>query len=345
MPGMIVIALVAFGGSWLLTWLVRRYALRRSVLDIPNERSSHVTATPRGGGLAIVLSVLGVAAWLRSRGLIEVPLAQALLVGGSAVALVGWLDDHRPLGVALRATVQLATAAWAVYLVGGVSELETGFGRLHLGIVAGSILATVGIAWLLNLFNFLDGTDGYAGTQAICTALAGWGLFLFAGEPGNAALCIAIGAAAAGFLVWNWSPARIFMGDVGSCFLGYVFGVLALFGEKSGGVPVYVWLILLGAFVWDATLTLIRRLLAGERWYDPHRTHAYQRLHQVGFSHRQIALLLLAVNVLLLWPLAYVTVLWNNLRPSALVASICCLVAAWILIQIKFSRHPPHRPA
>jgi Fuc2NAc and GlcNAc transferase len=262
----------------------------------------------------------------------------ALLFGGAAVALLGWLDDHRPLGVAARMVVQLATAAGALVAFGAIESVETGFGRLQFGWMVGSALAVLGIVWLTNLYNFLDGTDGYAATEAICAGLAGAALLLRTGDPGLAMLCALIAAASAGFLVWNWSPARVFMGDVGSYFLGYTFGVLALWGEKSGTVHAYVWLILLGVFVWDATLTLIRRVFARERWFAAHRTHAYQRLHQLGVSHSRLALLLLAVNVLLLWPLAYVAAVWNNRAMWAVLASAGPLIAAWWFIQARFER-------
>ncbi len=340
-----ITTVTVLGASLLMTWLVRLYALRHAVLDVPNERSSHTSATPRGGGLAIVVTVLAAAAWLHASGLIEAPLAYSLLIGGAAVAALGWIDDHRRLGVGLRVVVQFAAAAWAVFLAGGLAAIDTGFGRVDTGIAIGSALAMLGIVWLLNLYNFLDGTDGYAGTQAVCAALAGGTLFWIGGAAGVATLCLTIAAAAAGFLFWNWPPARVFMGDVGSCFLGYTFGVLALFGEKSGEVPAHVWLILLGAFVWDATFTLLRRLLAGERWHDAHRSHAYQRLHQLGLGHRQIALWLLAVNVALLWPLAYAAALWNNSRPWALVISIVVLAIAWSLVQFGSARLQSHNSA
>ena len=338
-------AVAVLGVSLLMTWLVRIYALRHAVLDVPNERSSHTSATPRGGGLAIVVTVLAATAWLHARGLIETPLAYSLLIGGAAVAALGWIDDHRRLGVAVRVVVQFAAAGWAVFLAGGLVAIDTGLGRVDTGMAIGSALATLGIVWLLNLYNFLDGTDGYAGTQAVCAALAGAALFWIGGAAGVATLCLIIAAAAAGFLFWNWPPARIFMGDVGSCFLGYAFGVLALFGEKSGALPAWLWLILLGAFVWDATFTLLRRLLTGERWYDAHRSHAYQRLHQLGVGHRPIALWLLIVNVALLWPLAYAGALWNNSRPWALVISVVVLAVAWSLVQLRSAHLPSHRSA
>lgn len=330
------LTLFAFTASVVLTGLLRSYALRRSLLDIPNERSSHVKSTPRGGGLAIVVVVLAVTAWLQQRQALPPTLAHVLFAGGGGVALIGWIDDHRSLGAGLRAAMQLLAAAWAVYSFGGLSEISLGFTRLHLGVTLGSTLAVFAIAWLVNVYNFLDGTDGYAGTQAVCAALAGALLFHLAGQVGPALLCATVVAASAGFLVWNWAPAKIFMGDVGSYFLGFLFGVLALFGEKSASVPGLVWVILLGVFIWDATLTLARRVLSGERWYEAHRSHAYQRLYQLGFSHRRIALLLLAIQMVWLWPLTWAAIRWPNALSAALLSSVLALSALWFVIQRKF---------
>jgi Fuc2NAc and GlcNAc transferase len=332
-----VIVLFAFAASVVLTGLLRAYALRRSLLDVPNERSSHVTTTPRGGGLAIVLVVLAVTGWLQQHQLLPPGLAQVLFGGGAAVALIGWIDDHRSLGAAVRAGTHLLAAAWAVYVFGGVAEIDLGFARPTLGVTFGSALAVIAIAWLINVYNFLDGTDGYAGTQAVCAALAGVLLFHLAGQVGLAMLCATVVAASAGFLVWNWSPAKIFMGDVGSYFLGYVFGVLALFGEKSASVPAMVWVMLLGVFIWDATLTLARRVLSGERWYEAHRSHAYQRLHQMGFSHRRIAFLLLAVNGLWIWPLTWAATVRPGFLLTASVSSAVVLAGLWFAIQRRFA--------
>lgn len=336
--GVVLVAAV-FIVALLLTWLLRVYALRRSLLDIPNERSSHVAATPRGGGLAVVIAVLAATVLLHFRQTLPSGLTAALCGGGLAVAMVGWVDDHRSLGVAVRVWLQILAATWAVMVLGGIADLSIGAGQMHLGPAAGSVLAVCGIVWLVNLYNFLDGTDGYAGTQAVCAALAGFVVFRIAGQSSVAMLCIVVAAASAGFLIWNWSPAKIFMGDVGSYFLGYVFGVLALYGEKTGSAPVQLWLILLGVFVWDASLTLMRRLLVGDRWYQAHRTHAYQRLHQLGLSHRRIATLLIAVNVLFLWPLAYWACIRSDYGLIALFLSVLVLSAFWSAIQARFVRH------
>ncbi len=289
---------VVFGMTSLLTGIVRRYALSRSIVDIPNPRSSHLVPTPRGGGLAVVITFLAAVACFHGLDLVSGRLTWALVSGGVVVALAGWLDDRGHLAVRLRLTVQFLAAAVAVAALGGFESLDVGWFTIPLG-VAGSFLAVIGIVWMVNLYNFMDGIDGIAGVEAVTTATFA-GLFLvWKGTPGLAILCAALASAVAGFLAWNWPPAKIFMGDVGSGFLGYIFSVLALATEKTGALPVLVWIVLLGVFVCDATVTLIKRLLRKEKVWQAHRSHFYQRAVQAGRSHRFVTLWTGLLNVLL----------------------------------------------
>jgi Fuc2NAc and GlcNAc transferase len=319
---LVIVSAILAGAA--LTWVARLYALRRSILDVPNERSSHVNATPRGGGIAIVIPTLLAVVLLWSTGRIDAGLAVAVGLCGGVVAAIGWFDDHRPLGVATRAATHLAAAVAAILALSPA---------LSPWVMA---LYVLGIAWYVNLYNFLDGTDGYAGTQAVCTSLAGAALFAHAGGWGAAALCLVVAGASAGFLSWNWPPARIFMGDVGSCFLGFVFAVLAVHGERTGVAPAWLWVLLLGPFFWDATLTLLRRVATGERWHQAHRTHAYQRLHQLGWTHRRIAASLLVVNVFVVWPMVWVAVLWDNFALFSTFAASAVLIALWWSVNRRF---------
>ncbi|MEO6667779.1 MAG: glycosyltransferase family 4 protein [Nitrospiria bacterium] len=288
----------AFLASCGLTSVVRRYALGRSIVDRPNSRSSHTVPMPRGGGAAIAVSWgLALGAMVIS-GALDMWVGLALLMGGGAVASIGWLDDRRGLPAGVRGGIHLAAAAWAVWCLGGLPFLNVGLTVAPLGWM-GSVLAVFGIAWLTNLYNFMDGIDGLAAGEALSVGLIAGGLLMAAGADGLALAALTLAAASAGFLVFNWPPAKIFMGDVGSGLLGYAFGVLALASERAGAVPLMVWAILLGVFLVDATATLIRRVVAGERWYEAHRSHAYQRAVQAGYSHREVTLAVLGVNVLL----------------------------------------------
>lgn len=328
-----LLAVLAGGmlASWLLTRAIRRYALARSVLDVPNQRSSHTVPTPRGGGLAIVAVVLAGTALAGAAGALSAAQALALGGGGAMVAAVGWLDDHRHVPAAWRFAVHIVASVWAVGWLGGMPQLELGALRLGLG-AGGALLAVAALVWLTNLYNFMDGIDGIAGGEAVAVGGVGGALLWAAGERGLAAVALAAAAAAAGFLVWNWQPARIFMGDVGSGFLGFFFGALALASERAGGPPVLVWILLLGVFVVDATLTLFRRAARGERLHEAHRSHAYQRAVQSGWSHARVAGTVLLLDALLaaLGAAAWLRTAW---APACFAAGAALLLLAYAGVE------------
>jgi Fuc2NAc and GlcNAc transferase len=290
--------LAAVAASAALTGLVRHYALRNAVLDVPNQRSSHRVPTPRGGGLAIAVVVLGATVGAALGGLIPREVATALAGGGALVATVGWIDDHRPLPARWRVLSYGAAAVWALAWLGGMPRLDFGLFHVPLG-WAGWLVGGLAIVWFTNLYNFMDGIDGIAGGEAALAGAIGAGLLLAAGEPGLALIAITLSAAGAGFLLWNWAPARIFMGDVGSCTIGFVFVVLTVASENRQAVPALAWAILLGVFAFDATVTLVRRVARGERWAEAHHVHAYQRAVQSGRTHGQVAGAALLLTLLL----------------------------------------------
>jgi Fuc2NAc and GlcNAc transferase len=307
--------------SLALTAAVRRYALARALLDVPNVRSSHTTPTPRGGGLAIVCAILPALGWAWTRGWVPGDFFMAVAGGGLLTAGIGWVDDHRHVPAGVRLVVHFYSAAWAVFWLGGLSDLRAGPLMIPLG-ATGSPLAAVFIVWMLNLYNFMDGIDGIATVEAVMvcvgSALVAW----LVGAPHVAGVAILIAAACTGFLVWNWAPARIFLGDVGSSFVGFVLGVTALFSERSAGPPLLFWTILLGVFLMDATLTLLRRLLRGDAVLSAHRSHAYQRAVQSGYSHAAVTTAVAMTNLLLLG-----LVLLAVAEPRLLLASLVATVA------------------
>lgn len=331
MEFVLFLPLIVLIATTLLVGLVRRYALK-SLLDHPNERSSHLSPTPRGGGLAIAIVFHAVVALLWWQESIESGVAIALLGGGVVLSIIGWIDDHRHVSAAVRAVFHLLAAFWAVYWLGGLSQLNLGSFQLPLPMI-GSVLAVIGVVWLINLYNFMDGIDGIAGGQGVVAALMGGLLLWLGGNQGLAMLAWALAAACAGFLVWNWSPARIFMGDVGSGLIGFIFAVFALASEKGGAVPLLIWILLLLVFVVDATLTLMKRLIRGEKWYTAHRSHGYQLLVQKGWSHRRVSMGVLGIGMVVLWPLA----LWGWWVPELMVwlflTAATLLVLVWWRIQ------------
>lgn len=301
--------LLAVGGvSLLLTAGLRRYALARSLMDVPNARSSHTVPTPRGGGVAIVLSFLLGLPLLAVVGMVPWAVCFALLGAGSAVALIGFLDDHGHIAARWRLLAHFSAAAWALAWLGGMPPVALLGLTVDLG-GFGYGVAALYLVWLLNLYNFMDGIDGIAGVEAICVCLGGALLYLAAGQADLAAAPLLLAAAAAGFLYWNFPPAKIFMGDAGSGFLGIVLGILSLQAGRAAPQLFWAWLILLGVFVVDATLTLLRRLVRGERVYEAHRSHAYQYASRQFGRHLPVTVAVAAINLAWLLPVATAVVL------------------------------------
>lgn len=332
------LAIAAFVFSLVVTGVVRRYALARSVVDVPNHRSSHSEPTPRGGGLAIAIATLGGGGVLAALGVVSRELAFAFVGGGALIAAIGWLDDHQSIRARVRLVVHLLAALWAVAWVGAPRAVDVGVGVIPLGPL-GAVLAVLGIVWFTNLFNFMDGIDGLAGGEALVAGLAGGALLLARGAAGPAGLAFLIAGASAGFLVWNWAPARIFMGDVGSGLLGYLFAVLAIASDGAGAVPLLVWILLCGVFVFDATVTLARRVLRGERVQDAHRDHAYQRLLAVGWGHARVSGSVLVLDAVLAL-LALTAVKEPRLLPLCFAGAVAMLTAVYLRIE----RASPMRP-
>ncbi|QSA95826.1 glycosyltransferase family 4 protein [Methylococcus sp. EFPC2] len=308
------------GLAWFVTSRVRRYALAH-LLDTPNGRSSHAVPTPRGGGVGFVLAFAAALLGLWTSGKLVGDELVALLGGGLLVAGVGFWDDHGHVAARWRLLAHGLAAVWALSWLGGTESLSQVFAPLPGWI--GVVLATLGVVWMINLFNFMDGIDGLAGAEAIVIAAAA---ALLAPVGGQAPIYAVFAASTAGFLIWNWPPAKIFMGDVGSGFLGYALGVFALMSAVSGATGFLPWLILGGVFLIDASLTLFRRVLARERWWEAHRSHAYQHA-AARWGHRRVTLAVTGLNLIWLAPLAWGGARWPLAAPI-------CLLAAWLPLLV-----------
>jgi Fuc2NAc and GlcNAc transferase len=316
---------VTFSASLLLTALVRRHALRHGVIDVPNERSSHLAPTPRGGGIAIVTATtVGVTA-LYALGLAPLRLLLALAVGGLLVAGVGYMDDRHRLSAGVRFMVHVAAALWALACLGGLPPLRFGDTTVVLG-WPGYVLGAVAIVWVVNLFNFMDGIDGIAACEAVFIAACG-GLLTGPAFGGTSACAFVFAAASAGFLYWNWPSARIFMGDVGSGYLGYCIAVLAVAVGHKAPAALWVWLILGGVFFVDTTVTLVQRFVLGKRVYEAHREHVYQWLARRWGSHLRVTAAVLAVNVVWLLPCAMLALRHPQIAAAAVLLSFAPLTA------------------
>lgn len=316
--------ILAFG----FTYLMRAYALKKNIIDNPNERSSHSVPTPRGGGVAVVCSYLLALTVLIYSQQMTIHIGLTLIAAGFVIALLGFLDDHGHINSMLRLAVHFLVAIGVVISLGGFSDV-TAFNGLQLGFIA-NIIAVLFLVWLLNLYNFMDGINGIASVEAITTVVSMAILYYVLNTTLNSDILWLLAACVFGFLLWNFPKAKIFMGDACSGFLGLTLGILALIALKENLALFCAWIICLGVFVVDATYTLIKRVLSGYKMYDAHRSHSYQILSRKWGSHTPVTLAVAAINLLWLFPIAYITVTqaWAYPELAVLIAYIPLLIVA-----------------
>lgn len=327
------------------TWAAIRYAHRRRMLDLPGHRRSHRAPTPRGGGIAIVLAMLAavVALPLYDTGCGSSRQQAGMIVAIALVALVGWIDDHRPLSARWRLLAHLLAAAIV---------LHSGIGAFAIGGTSSGLTAPwtramtwgawIAVAWSINLHNFMDGIDGLLAQQAM---FVGAGLALLAWGAGQGALALAaacLATASLGFWCLNRSPARIFMGDVGSGSVGLlIFAFTAMLWRVETRL---LWpaLILSSAFVADASLTLLSRFCRGRRWYTAHREHLYQWLVRCGLTHAGGGAIYMTWNLLLAAPLAWLAFSHPALGLPTTMGTYLAAAVLWLLLKRRcLRRHPP----
>ena len=289
----LIFIVLLFVLSFVLTYIVKQIAIKKSLVAEVSERSSHSIPTPHGGGIAISLTWFIGISYLYYINDINISLYYALMVG-LIISIVSYFDDLFELSAKLRLVVQSLVALLGLYFLGGLERIDLIFFTIDNDILT-NIFAFFMIIWFINLYNFLDGIDGYAGSEAIFLGLAGYILF------GDSYFLVLV-SASLGFLVWNWHKAKIFMGDVGSTLLGYNISIFAIYyqnGNFNVSTSILVWVVLFGVFCFDATYTLIRRKLNGERISEAHKKHAYQRLNQSGWAHDKVVKYSILVNILL----------------------------------------------
>lgn len=325
-----ILGITGLVAGWVIARLMLVLAHRVALIAIPNQRSFHDQPTPSGGGVALVIPVV---VWAAVH-LQDSPLALAVGLGGTIIALVGLVDDIRHLPSWLRLTVHLATGALAVWLLTPESlVIEPLVIAAPLLVV---VMAVLAVAWLTNLYNFMDGIDGIAGVQCLIFCVG----VLMVGEPAGlwAELPWLLGGAALGFLLPNWAPARIFMGDVGSGFLGFVVAVLALGLAGRGELPLVGSMILLTGFWFDATYTLCVRMATGQRFASAHRSHCYQKLAE-RLGHGWTSASYLAVGLAYLLPLAWLA----NAHREWSWPALALAVAPWLVGCVVLKAGLPSR--
>lgn len=323
--------LLLFGLSWAFIGFFRWYAISKGMIDVPNDRSSHYEPVPRGGGIILCLGwaiLVGIFYYYQMLAQQYIWYFLPVLI----VGLLGFWDDQKGLSASFRFVVQVlcAMASLLVTLEGG-GIVQSWFSTIPLPVCF--LISAFVIVWMVNLFNFMDGSDGMAATQAIFIFGIGGYILFQVHAVELATLAWGLVALLGGFLTWNWPTARIFMGDSGSCFLGFLIALYALISYKLFDVPLAVWIILTGLFWFDATITLLRRMFAGEDWRKPHRMHAYQRLIQGGWSHQRVLLGAIFMNSLLSG-LALLAFKEPRLLTFSLGLSIALLSCAYLMCEL-----------
>ena len=272
--------------------LIRRYTLKKNLIDTPNERSSHSVSTPRGGGPSIIVIFLISISFVDS---LPTDIFMVLIGSGSVIAIIGFWDDHDHVPAKWRLLSHFAASFWALYYFGGIPEFQFLDFSLDSGWFGIGVVAFV-LVWLLNLFNFMDGIDGIAASEAIFVSSAGAFFCWLMGTDTISIILLILAASTAGVLALNWPPAKIFMGDVGSNFLGLIIGVIA-YASILEGASVWIWLILLAVFLVDSGVTLLRRILNGEKWHEAHCSHAYQHAAK-KWGHKKVTISVILINIL-----------------------------------------------
>jgi len=287
MPLLYVLLLIL---SFLLTYFIKNYYIKNAILEKVNERSSHTIPTPHGGGIAIAITWFVGIIYLQLTSQIESNLFYALMVG-VVISVVSFFDDIYELSPKIRLIAQAIVALGGLFFLGGFNSLEFGLFSIENQIIT-NLFAFLLIIWFINLYNFLDGINGYAGSEALFLSIAGF--MLFGGDH-----FIVLAVAVLGFLYWNFGNAKVFMGDVGSTLLGYNVAIFTIYYANLDATNLWVWIILFGVFWFDATWTLMRRKLNHEKLSIAHKKHAYQRLTQARWSHTKVTNYAIALNILL----------------------------------------------
>ena len=320
--------------SVITTSVIRYFSIKNNFLDIPNDRSSHLAPIPKGGGISIIGTLIFTIVILFYYKMVASEFVISMTIGLVIVSVVALVDDYKNLSPMIRVIIYIISAAFSLFMIGGLDSVSINNHSYNLSYI-GYFLGVLFLVWLTNLYNFMDGTDGFAAIQTISVSIFCFFLFYLSNNVPFFIILLCLTSTTIGFLYWNWSPAKIFMGDVGSCGIGFFFGLFSIYTERAEIISITVWLIILSPFIGDATLTLLKRIINNEKWYEAHNSHAYQILHQSGLSHSRLALNLLFINICLIWPLGYFAHTYQNLELFMLILSYILIITIWLMIQIK----------
>lgn len=314
--------LLSAGLVYVAIALGRRFVM----LDLPGERQSHSQPTLTGGGIGIVSSLVLSSLVFTLQGLVAQDWVFIVLPGVVVLSVIGWMDDRRPVSARFRLFVQLAVS---FALIGSLVFA----GKLNGWLIP--LLAGVAIVWIMNVYNFMDGSHGMAGFQGVFAGLLLALIFLFEKQPLLLIPSLLIAASCAGFLPFNMPNPRIFMGDAGSVPLGFAISALLVMGLTVGALSFPAALLVLAVFLVDGSLTLLKRVIRGEQWYTAHKQHVYQRLIRQGWPHSRVLLLYQAVNIILVVPVVILVTMYPMYAWPLTGMSFLLLAAGWYIASRK----------
>lgn len=318
---MIYIALLIL--SFILTYLIKNYAIKKSLVATVNERSSHTVPTPHGGGIAITITWFVGLIYLNFTNQIDSNLFYSLMVG-VGIAVLSFIDDMVDLSAKIRMFFHFGFAILGLWLLGGLSLIDFGLFSISNEYWISSIIAVVAIVYFINVSNFMDGLNGYLSLEVLFLCIAG---LVFFGDN----LFLVLAVSILGFLYWNFgNNASVFMGDVGSTLLGYNVAIFTIYYANMDSMNLWIWIILFGLFWFDSILTILRRKLNGEKITQAHKKHGYQRLQQSGWSHLQVSLFGMGINVVLFMIVYFIS--------NIAIAFICSLIVLYGMIRFIDSK-------
>lgn len=331
----VVIFLLSIG----LAYFYRLFAIKHDIVDTPNHRSSHQDIVPRGGGVVFIsLWLCTVLLFLFTKETSHT-IAFSIIFPVSLVAMVSFIDDYYDIPRILRLFIHLIGSAFAVFMILGYEYSDI---LIINAFVFGALILT--ITWSINLFNFMDGLDGFAAIQAIFIFSVS-GLLLYKHHDIQLGyLSLLLVFAVMGFLFWNWPKAKIFMGDVGSTSLGLLIMIFASWAYQRNSLSPIIYLILYLPFLFDATITMLRRMLYGEKWYHAHKSHAYQRLHSAGWPHQKVLIWFIGLNMLNAI-LALLVFTFPNFEGLVLCAEFLLIMVIYFNIEKLYPMRPKIKPS
>lgn len=323
----IFLLVCAFVFSVIGVLVYRKLAVRFNIVAKTNFRTLHNSEIPKGSGIVFALVFIILVFILSTQGLVSYDLSILICWGGLVATIFGFIDDVIDVPAIIKLLVQISLCSFVVFSFGEAPLLiDTMQAPINIGIFG--MVAYIGIlVWLINLYNFMDGVDGMAasGTVFICAAVSTI-LFFVSGNIEISLVVALLAFSCLGFLIFNWPPASIFMGDAGSVFIGYIFGVLIIYTMLHSNITIWTWLTVFGYFGFDTTTTLILRVFRVKRWYGAHRSHAYQNLARVWDSHKKVTSIVLCYHLFWILPLTILSVSYSQYQ------EIICLLAIFPVI-------------